>query len=129
MDVESKSIAELWKDVACHQGISPAELLAVGEEYAALQVTPLRRRCYLIKWQERPIYLTQRELEALRLLKRGLTNVEMALELGVSSRTIEYFIKNLRLLFSCHTKADLIRLVHNQDILVGIKFCAPAAKV
>lgn len=40
-------------------------------------------------------HLTPREVEVLRLLARGLTNKEIAAELGISGTTVTWFVKNI----------------------------------
>jgi two-component system, NarL family, response regulator len=47
--------------------------------------------------EEYPVgaHLTPRELEVLRLLARGLTNVEIAKELQISATTAKWFVKNI----------------------------------
>jgi len=61
--------------------------------------------------------LTRRETSVLRLLGRGLTNREIAVELGLGTRTIEGYVSNLRakLGLASRTEAALYAATHLVD--------------
>jgi len=60
------------------------------------------------------VYFTQRELDCLKLLKLGLTNREVGERLGLSERTIEFYIRNMREKTGCMSKVALIEKM--QDV-------------
>jgi DNA-binding NarL/FixJ family response regulator len=45
--------------------------------------------------RERPAGLSEREVEVLRLLARGLTNRQMAAQLGVSAKTVGHHVEHI----------------------------------
>ena len=51
--------------------------------------------------------LTEREFEVLRYVVKGLSDNEIALELGISVRTIQVHILNINKKFGTHNKAEL----------------------
>lgn len=53
------------------------------------------------------MYLTPREMEILALLKRAHRPIEIAKQLGLSIRTLETHIKNLKIKFKCTTLFEL----------------------
>jgi len=59
------------------------------------------------------IELTQRENEVLKLLLKGHTAKSMARILTLSYRTIEHYIKNIRLKANCASKIELIQKYSN----------------
>ncbi|MFZ9667636.1 MAG: response regulator transcription factor [Steroidobacteraceae bacterium] len=54
--------------------------------------------------------LTPREREVFRLLGRGLQNREIAVELGISPRTVEVYKARMMEKLNCETIADVVRL-------------------
>lgn len=63
------------------------------------------------------IYFTQREAECMLLLLRGYTLANVAKELRLSIRTIEFYVKNMRMKVRCDTKAKLVEKVAQSDFL------------
>jgi two-component system, NarL family, response regulator NreC len=55
------------------------------------------------------ITLTQREIDVLRLLARGLTNRQIADELALSTRTVETHRANLMAKLDLHSRVELMR--------------------
>lgn len=52
--------------------------------------------------------LTKRQSECLYHLVRGLTAKQIAKVLGLSNRTVEFYLENLKEKFNCSNKSDLI---------------------
>lgn len=67
----------------------------------------------------KPIQLSKRELECLSFIAKGRSAKEMAKILGISNRTVEVHIYNMKAKLNCHTKSELI------DIAVknSLNFC------
>jgi len=55
-------------------------------------------------------YFTRREVDCLNQIIQGKTMKESARSLGVSSRTVESYIKNMKFKFGCNKKSQLIDL-------------------
>jgi two-component system, NarL family, response regulator LiaR len=83
-EVEPGELAEAIRTVQRGEGLlHPAAAATLMEEFATA---------------ERPVpaaELTERELEVLRLLARGLANKAIALELGVSEKTVKTHVSNI----------------------------------
>lgn len=62
------------------------------------------------------IKATKREVECLYLLSTGRSAKEIGLLLNISSRTVEYYINQLKLRLGCHYKNELI-LRLNDDLI------------
>jgi len=77
---------------------------------------PIRRKYYLGEpFPE--IYLTQREAECVYWVITGLTNKEAADKMELSSRTIEYYLRNVRCKLNCYSKGHLIKLLKGSHFL------------
>ena len=63
----------------------------------------------------RDIILNQREFECLVRLIQGKTNKVIGAEIGLSHRTVEYYIDNLKVKVGCLKKKDIIAAVKNTD--------------
>lgn len=61
-------------------------------------------------------YLTLREAEILLVLE-GNTYAHIAHLLGISKRTVEFYVTNIRKKFQCNSKASLIKFIRNVDII------------
>ncbi len=70
-------------------------------------------------------YLTRREAECLLLMLRGYTNGETAEYLKLSSRTIEYYLKNIRNKLNCYSKIHLLRQIQKTNFMDIIDFELP----
>ena len=55
------------------------------------------------------VSFTRREAECMVLLLRGYTNTEVAACLGLSARTVEFYVKNMRHKTDCASKAHLVK--------------------
>ena len=81
---------------------------------------PSRRKYYLGK-QFPEIYLTQREAECVYWVMKGLTNKQTADKMELSSRTIDYYLRNVRTKLNCYSKAHLIRVLDKACFLSEIE--------
>lgn len=65
--------------------------------------------------QGREVILNQREFECLVRLIQGKTNKVIGAEIGLSHRTVEYYIDNLKAKVGCQKKKAIIAAVKNSD--------------
>lgn len=71
---------------------------------------------FLIHRKEGSIYITRQEMKCINLFTYGKTATEIGEELGISKRTVEAHINNVKFRFGFHTgtkKADLISAIIN----------------
>ena len=61
------------------------------------------------------IYFTRREAECVKLLLKGKTMKGSAVDLRISLRTVEFYIKNIKKKLSCHSRTELIEKVMESD--------------
>ncbi len=67
-------------------------------------------------------YFTKREAECMMLIMQGYTNTQVAQLLSLSSRTVEFYIKNMRRKTGCESKADLMNAIAKTDFLDKLDF-------
>lgn len=67
-------------------------------------------------------YLTRREAQVMSLLIIGKTSIEIALQLNLSARTVEFYIKNMKLKLNCQNRSTLIACVLDSDFINNINF-------
>ena len=63
------------------------------------------------------ITLTQREAECVGYVLKGLKYKAIATKMGLSRRTVETYLANIRNKVNCHSKAKLISLIVQSDFL------------
>lgn len=61
------------------------------------------------------IYLTQREAECMLNFLEERTVSEAALILNLSPRTVEFYLKNMKVKLECKTKSELVHKVRESD--------------
>jgi len=66
------------------------------------------------------IYLTEREAQTIGYFLRGKTTVEVAAILKLSRRTVEFYLKNMKIKLNCRLKSELITKVHSSDLLAQL---------
>jgi two-component system response regulator NreC len=64
-----------------------------------------------------PDGLAERELDVLRLLALGHTNIEIADQLSLSHRTVESYRARIQQKTGCFTRAELVHYVFENDLL------------
>lgn len=62
-------------------------------------------------------YLTEREAFCMARLLRNKTYAEIAQELHISPRTVEFYTNNMKAKLSCFSKSDLIRRIGQTNFL------------
>lgn len=85
-------------------------------------LTDIHRRKHYLGEQFPETYLTQREAECTFWVIQGLTNKEVADKMQLSSRTIEYYLRNVRCKLNCYSKAHLIKVLKGSGFLTRIDF-------
>lgn len=68
------------------------------------------------------MYFTKREAECMVWLLRGKTMNGIAAILQLSPRTVEYYIKNMKIKVGCRTKFELIDLVYASEFVKNVDF-------
>ncbi len=61
--------------------------------------------------------LTSREIEVLQLIARGRRNAEIASELVLSAKTVEFHISNLLAKMGARSRSDAVRAAYQQGLL------------
>ncbi|MCK4870908.1 MAG: helix-turn-helix transcriptional regulator [Gammaproteobacteria bacterium] len=64
------------------------------------------------------IKFSRREAECMEHFLQGRTVAEVADLLGLSRRTVEFYVKNMRAKVGCRTKAELIQIVLDGNIVL-----------
>jgi DNA-binding NarL/FixJ family response regulator len=59
-------------------------------------------------WVTKPIQLTSRQLDVLRLLAEGRSTAEIATELGLSTTTVRNYIANVLSALGVHTRLQAV---------------------
>lgn len=77
----------------------------------------MRARVYNLGEQHAFIYLTSREAECVVCLLRGKTFNEAARMLKLSPRTIEFYVKNMKIKLNCKSRSELIEKILNSEFV------------
>lgn len=72
------------------------------------------QRHYLDK---KGLYLTHREAGCMFYIIKGMTVKATAHELGLSPRTIEFYLKRIKQKMNCNNRAELINILLQKDFL------------
>lgn len=97
----TESLQTLVSSVAQREGLPEDEFTA--DLVAAGLVEHLGRGDFAPKWQT----LTKREKEVARLVRRGLTNRQIAGQLSLSTQTVNSHVQNIMGKFELNNKAEL----------------------
>jgi DNA-binding CsgD family transcriptional regulator len=66
--------------------------------------------------QHKGVYLTRREAQCVFYLLKGCTIKDVAKQLKLSPRTVEFYVKNMRLKTGADSKTSLIDIIIKSDI-------------
>ena len=76
-----------------------------------------KRRRYLVGEDLSNVFFTGRESDCIRHMIKGKTIRATASSLGLSSRTVEYYLNNMKRKLSCKTKSELVERVIKTNFL------------
>jgi DNA-binding CsgD family transcriptional regulator len=68
------------------------------------------------------IYFTEREAQTIFHFLYGRTTVEVAEILGLSRRTIEFYVKNMKIKLNCRLKSELVCKVRGSEFMDHVDF-------
>ncbi len=85
----------LLKDVDAQELLGALRLCAMGGTYIQPRLAGVLAGLMRESWAEKPAPLTAREKEILSLMAQGYANSEIALELGVSEKTVKNHISSI----------------------------------
>ena len=77
----------------------------------------LAKSNYYLYPDSRAYYLTPRECECVKWMLHGCTVPETAERVGLSARTVEYYLRNMRQRLNCESKAALLKKVRESGFL------------
>ena len=116
-----------WQDVIKHSQESTEDNIfllnekkqTTGEIKVTTKTLKSNRtnRSYYVDSPYDDVYFTQREAECLFYLMRGMTIVATASMLELSPRTVEFYVKNMRIKMNALSKSDLLDRLHEVDFL------------
>lgn len=86
-------------------------------------------KMYTLGKKYQNIYLTQREAECVLYLLQGCTIKKAAEKLGLSARTVEFYINNIKAKLKCRTQIELINHIKNSQFMDIIDFKMPLSCV
>jgi DNA-binding NarL/FixJ family response regulator len=67
----------------------------------------------------RPAGLTEREVDVLRLIARGMVNKDMAVRLGISAKTVGHHIEHIYAKAGVTTRAGATLFAMEHNLLAG----------
>lgn len=74
-------------------------------------------RTYYLGKEYPNIYLTKREAECMFWIVQDCTIAETALKMGLSARTVEFYVKNMKLKLQCKNKNKLTEKILLSNLL------------
>lgn len=74
------------------------------------------KRYYVSESEQQNHFFTQREYDCMREIVKGHTFKHTALVLGLSPRTVEYYVNNLKERFTCRNKIALVKKVRGMKL-------------
>jgi DNA-binding CsgD family transcriptional regulator len=114
------SIKEKWLDIVAPKSV---ESCIGGTQRQSERCKPsgFRRIKFKLCIDADQIELTYREAETLYFIASRHTVPETAILMGLSTRTVEFYVVNLRAKFRCRSKLELIQLIFEAGCLAKIR--------
>jgi DNA-binding NarL/FixJ family response regulator len=111
-EISTEEVAEAIRSVnAGHSRISPAMASKLLTEFQAMTMRPEDRQ------EVPPPRLTDRELEVLKLVAKGLNNRDIAKELYISENTVKNHIRNILEKLQLHSRMEAVVYAVKENIL------------
>lgn len=117
MTTKKKDIAYLWNDVVQLAAQKRSSVAKPTSKYLGEKYHDKKRARYYLKHNDTSLYFTHREVQTMHLLLEGMTVPQAAREMLLSSRTVEFYVKNVRLKLKCPSKIELVRLLVTEKYL------------
>lgn len=93
------------------------EFYEIADLESAEPLRSSKNRTYFLGDRFPGIYLTKREAETMFWVIQDHTLAYAAHQMKLSSRTVEFYVKNLRLKLQCKTKKELVEKILQSDLL------------
>jgi len=135
MSLDRKPMEQRWNDVVkavVNKEADPHRLQAVligGIQQCEEPESPAYRAsrayqpvAYPLGKPFEEISFTRREAECMVYVLRKMTNNEVADRLGLSARTVEFYVRNMRYKLDAMSKVHLIELVAQSEFLKFVDF-------
>jgi DNA-binding NarL/FixJ family response regulator len=116
-DKKKKSISVLWRDVIKSVKDDTIKKTLSNDSPKKINSKENKQRYAFSKDEQEIIYFTPREIDATLLLQKNYTVKEIAEELKLSARTVEFYVKNIRTKLKCTSKAEVVKFVSHPDFL------------
>lgn len=87
-------------------------------KYVRKDLSSLRKQKADVLEKKQEVQFSRREADCLVHFLHGKTANETGLALGLSRRTVEFYVKNMRQKVGCRTKAELISIVKDGDFVL-----------
>ncbi len=71
---------------------------------------------YFTKDPSNTTYLTFREFQSLKILANGYSPKEIGAMIGLTSRTVNYYLNNIKKKFGCYKKSQLIQILKDSNL-------------
>lgn len=82
------------------------------DDYPSERRQPQNHQSYFLSDPPTQEYLTQREAECVYLLLQGMTMKRIGATLSLSPRTIEFYLKRIKIKLNCNSKHELINHIN-----------------
>ena len=91
---------------------------SISELEAKQEQVRLPRRHYVVDADLFPgVYFTYREAQCMAELMCGKTIKATGESLGLSPRTVEYYLKNMKSKLKCRTKSELMQIIARSSVM------------
>ena len=78
-------------------------------------------KTYFLVKESASLYLTRREAQCVAFLIQGLSMRLVAQKLGLSRRTVEFYINNIKIKLKCRTKRELLAMIKESEFMHTMK--------